>query len=653
MKTLIYTRMKERFTFLWNSGIFSQFSNMKYIPRWIVLLVDLFLCLLSYYVSYYISSRLYNNALDERTLSLFQQMEVVFVLQIFFFWVFKTYAGVLRYSGYVDAIKLLLAVSSNALLISLLNYIIYLTTSKYVFNYTGLIIYALFSFLLLFILRLFVKTIYDLYNQNSGQITPVMIFGTQLAAIGIAKMLRSNQDNKYKLVGFIDDNKNATQRVIMGVKVYKLDENTISNIVANKAKAIIVTPIKMSQINPKVDLDIFLNNNLQILTFPPMSIWKSDMPSIKQLKSIQIEDLLDRPKIDITSDNIVNLLKSKIILVTGAAGSIGSEIVRQVVQYAPTLIILLDQAETPMHTLKLELEEQYPDQNFCTFLGDVRNKERMEYMVEMFRPDYIYHAAAYKHVPMMEDNPVESIQVNVKGTKIMADLAVKYNVERFVMVSTDKAVNPTNVMGASKRIAEIYVQSLYRKLQAEGNATTKFITTRFGNVLGSNGSVIPHFKNQIEKGGPVTVTHPEIIRYFMTIPEACMLVLEAGAMGEGGEIFVFDMGSPVKIVNLAKKMIRLAGFIPEVDIKIEYTGLRPGEKLYEELLNHKEITTETHNPKIMIAKVREFDYDTVSAQIDELIQNSMMCKNFLTVSLMKKIVPEFLSKNSQYERLDV
>jgi FlaA1/EpsC-like NDP-sugar epimerase len=277
----------------------------------------------------------------------------------------------------------------------------------------------------------------------------------------------------------------------------------------------------------------------------------------------------------------------------------------------------------------------------------------MEYMIEMFRPDFIYHAAAYKHVPLMEDNPVESIQVNVKGTKIMADLAVKYKVERFVMVSTDKAVNPTNVMGASKRIAEIYVQSLFRKLQADGDSTTKFITTRFGNVLGSNGSVIPHFKNQIEKGGPVTVTHPEIIRYFMTIPEACMLVLEAGAMGEGGEIFIFDMGSPVKIVNLARKMIRLAGFIPEVDIKIEYTGLRPGEKLYEELLNQKEITTQTHNPKIMIAKVQEYNYDVVSAQIDELIQYSFMCKNFLTVSLMKKIVPEFLSKNSQYERLDV
>ena len=645
--------MKGKLNFLLNSDIFSHLTSLKYIPRWVVLLLDIFICIISYAVANYIATRLYRNLDVHSILGFFQRAGIILFVQVVFFWIFHTYSGVLRYSTYVDAGKLLMAVISNILFLSLVNFIIDLITSLQVFYYSVLLFYSILSFLLLFILRLLAKQVYDYFTQNSGQIIPVMIFGTQSAAIGIAKMLSSTIDSKYKLVGFLDDDKSASEKLIMGVKVYHLSEDIVKRIISKKAKAIIVSPNKMSQINPNTDLDIFINNNLSVLTSPPMSIWQNEMPTIKQIKSIQIEDLLERPKIDISNENIAKQLKLKVVLITGAAGSIGSEIVNQVVAFNPKLIILVDQAESPMHTLKLQLEEKYPDQDFSVFLGDVRNKERMEYMIDMYRPHFIYHAAAYKHVPLMEDNPVESIQVNVKGTKIIADLALKYEVERFVMISTDKAVNPTNVMGASKRIAEIYVQSLYKKLQSEGKTTTKFITTRFGNVLGSNGSVIPHFKNQIEKGGPVTVTHPEIIRYFMTIPEACMLVLEAGAMGRGGEIFIFDMGSPVKIVNLARKMIRLAGYIPEIDIKIEFTGLRPGEKLYEELLNQKEITTQTHHPKIMIAKVQEYDYDSVSVQIDELIQYSSLSKNFLTVSLMKKIVPEFLSKNSQYERLDV
>jgi FlaA1/EpsC-like NDP-sugar epimerase len=635
--------------------MFSHITQLKYLPRWVVLFFDLVLCVVAFYTGYILSSKFYSEDFyNSHFLTFSQQFSLIIIFQVAFFWIFHTYSGVLRYTSFVDAAKLLAAVFFNVIIFSIVNGFVNLYLGYEIFFYSALLIYGVLSFLWMFFLRLFIKTTYDFLNQNNDQVIPVMIYGTQAAAIGIAKMLRLTEENKYKLVGFVDNDKNASEKVIMGVKVYQLKPGIIQKVIAKKAKAIIVSPNILEQLDLKSDLDMFLNQNMQILTSPPVSIWKNDMPSIKEIKSIQIEDLLDRPKIEICTDNIAQQLKEKVILITGAAGSIGSEIVRQVVQFKPTLIVLLDQAESPMHTLTLEFEEQFPEQHFSAFLGDIRNKERMDYLLDMYRPDIIYHAAAYKHVPLMEDNPVESVMVNVRGTKILADLAVKYHVHHFVMISTDKAVNPTNVMGASKRIAEIYVQSLFRKSElAAGLSDTKFITTRFGNVLVSNGSVIPRFKAQIEKGGPVTVTHPEIIRFFMTIPEACMLVLEAGAMGQGGEIFIFDMGNPVKIVTLAQKMIRLAGYIPEVDIKIEFIGLRPGEKLYEELLNKKELNLETHHPKIKIAKVQEYEFDVVSAQIDELIKYSFLCKNYLTVSMMKKIVPEFLSKNSQYERLDV
>lgn len=645
--------MERKSTLLSNSDIFSHLTSLQYIPRWIVLFTDLILCFFAFYIASFITEEIHPVLSFPRVLSYYQSVLIILIFQILFFWIFHTYSGVLRYSGYVDAAKLLFAVISTVVVLLLINLIARVSYDVDLFYFSALMLYAGFAFLFLFILRLMAKMVFDYFTQNAGKITPVVIYGTKSAAVGIAKLINSaHGDIKYKLVGYLDDDKDSIDRRIMGIKVFHFEEKNIKYL-SKKAKAVIVSPTQMKKINPQVDLEMLLNYQFQILTAPPVSVWKNDMPTLKQIKSVQIEDLLERPKIEIENSKLTDELKGKVVLVTGAAGSIGSEIVNQVISYHPQLIVLLDQAESPMHDLKLELEEKYPNQNISVFLADVRNKERMEYMMDMYRPEYIYHAAAYKHVPLMEDNPVESIQVNVKGTKILADLAVQYKVQRFVMISTDKAVNPTNVMGASKRIAEIYVQSLYKSQAVSGNFTTKFITTRFGNVLGSNGSVIPLFKSQIEKGGPITVTHPEIIRYFMTIPEACSLVLEAGVMGNGGEIYIFDMGKPVKIVNLARKMIQLAGFVPEVDIKIEYTGLRPGEKLYEELLNKKELTTHTHNPKIMIANVQESDFNEISKQIDELINYSQLCKNFLTVSQMKKIVPEFKSKNSQYERLDV
>ncbi|MFV0471560.1 MAG: polysaccharide biosynthesis protein [Paludibacteraceae bacterium] len=647
--------MKNFWQTIKTSDIFSHFTSLAYLPRWVVLLSDIIICVFAYVISYTIASRL-NSELTNPILlnAIWHRLLLILVVQLFFFWVFHTYSSILRYSAFVDAVKLFFAVFANVATLLVLNLIIDYIYGTAVFYYISIVFYGIIAFFSLFLVRLFVKTFFDFMSMNTGNVTPVMIYGSQSAGIAIAKMLRTDSKVKYKLVGFVDENKATTQRVLMGVRVYELTDKNVKEIIAKKAKAIIVSPLIKEKIDIQKDLDVFIYNNLSVLMVPPVSVWdKGDMPSIKQIKSIEIEDILNRASIDISTDNISSEIKDKVVLITGATGSIGSEIVRQSIEFSPNMIVLLDQAETPMHELTLKLKESYPQQKFISYLGDVRNRERMDAMMDVFRPDIVFHAAAYKHVPLMEDNPTESIQTNVLGTKNLADLSVKYKVSRFVMVSTDKAVNPTNVMGASKRIAEIYVQSLNKSVENSGLDCPRFITTRFGNVLGSNGSVIPYFKQQIEKGGPVTVTHPEIIRYFMTIPEACLLVLEAGTMGKGGEIYIFDMGQPVKILDLARKMIRLAGFIPDVDIPIKFTGLRPGEKLYEELLNKKEITRETHHSKIMIANVREYDYDEISKDIEELIKYSFLGKIYLTVSKMKAIVPEFVSNNSQYESLDI
>ena len=650
--------MGQKFDLIRKSDIFSHLSSLKYVSRWVVLLMDIFLCIIAFALATFLTWKYSIHIPHISNFSLLYRLLMLLVLQITFFWIFHTYSGVLRYSGFVDVSKVILAVGTTSLFAWIINTIVYAATEKYIYSNLGLVLYFLFAFFLLFALRYGTKTIFGYLNLYSGNATRVMIYGTKSAGIAIAKMLRSIENETYRVVGFIDDKENVVNRLILGLKVFPKDEHLITTMRKLRVNKVIVSALKMQSINTSTDLDIFINNNINVLYAPSITDWDNSNPHSNQsiaskIKNIRIEDLLERSPIKLNLEPLRQQIKGSVVLVTGAAGSIGSEIARQVAKNEPHLLVLLDQAESPLHDFRLEISNTYPSLNFIPCIADIRSRERVEEVISTFKPDIIYHAAAYKHVPLMEEHPCESIHANVMGTKNVADMAIKYGVKRFVMVSTDKAVNPTNIMGASKRIAEIYVQSLFKKAVQTNPDCTKFITTRFGNVLGSNGSVIPYFRKQIEQGGPVTVTHPDIIRYFMTIPEACMLVCEAGLMGNGGEIFVFDMGHPVKILDLAKKMIRLSGYTPGTDIKIVFTGLRPGEKLYEELLNKKELTIPTDNPSIMVAKVREFDFDKVSVQIDKLIKMADLGKTFLAVSTMKEIVPEFKSNNSPFEELDI
>jgi FlaA1/EpsC-like NDP-sugar epimerase len=478
----------------------------------------------------------------------------------------------------------------------------------------------------------------------------VVIYGVGETGVATKRTLDTDPSVNMSVVAFVDDDIRKKGKVVDNVKIFHTDD--LAKIIElENIDDLIITPQRISSERKNRIVDLCLDHDVKVLNVPPLKTWVNGSFKTNQIKNIKIEDLLERAPIVIEEGVIESQLKGKRILVTGAAGSIGSEIVRQLAKFHPQLIILNDVAETALHELQLELQDNSLLNNFITFLGDVKNPERMHTLFETFKPHYVYHAAAYKHVPMMESHPCEAICTNVGGTKIIADLSVKFRVKKFVMISTDKAVNPTNVMGASKRIAEIYVQALNTSTINEC-LETKFITTRFGNVLGSNGSVIPRFKAQIQKGGPVTVTHPDITRYFMTIPEACRLVLEAGSMGNGGEIYIFDMGNSIKIVELAKKMIRLSGLIPNQDIKIEFTGLRPGEKLYEELLNDLENTLPTHHEKIMIAKVKGNNFEVVSQKVEDLIDIACRYQDKEVVKLMKKLVPEFKSNNSIFEELD-
>lgn len=629
----------------------------NYLPRWGVLLIDVLLCTIAFWLSVWIGSAIFDyDQSHSGAWKIENQYGLVIGVQIIFFILFHTYAGMLRYSTFVDTLKSLLSNLSTGFVLVLFNLLMQRLTGNHPILNTVLVIYVPISFVLLFCLRVGVKTIYETLQQTQGS-PKVVIYGTQSAGLAIAKMLRSAGNAPYRPIAFICTEDQRYGYEIAGLPVRRINDKLFAWMNKSNIHHVIVSPLKMREINPAKDLQIFIDHNIRILTTPYFTQFDNaediDIQRIGRIDAIRIEDLLERPKIEINTDNVQQILQDKVVLISGAAGSIGSELVRQVQRYEPRAIILVDIAESPLHDLSLDLQHQYPNTRFIPIIADVRNRERIEYIFNEMRPDVVYHAAAYKHVPLMENYPGEAIQANVLGTKNMADIAVKYNVERFVMISTDKAVNPTNIMGASKRIAEIYVQSLFRRLQSEKNDCTKFITTRFGNVLGSNGSVIPYFQKQIASGGPVTVTHPNIIRYFMTIPEACCLVMEASTLGKGGEIFIFDMGKPVKILDLARNMIRLAGYTPEKDIPIVFTGLRPGEKLYEELLNQKETTLPTDNKKIMIARVREFDFDVVSKQIDTLIETSYTNKPFTIVKQMKQLVPEYISNNSIYEQLDI
>ncbi len=631
-----------------DTSFWKRIFSSRVLPSWTILLFDVLVIVFSVFVAYLTRFMFSDVKLMEG--EMLRTLAVVIPITLVFFRVFRTYANILRLSSFVDVMHLFVALTLTfgcSLLVTVLWPVAF---GYHLTSIPILLIAYIVSFMLLAISRMFIKMLYDYFNLNRSPQRQLntYIYGTT-TGVDIAKSLRTEKDNRFRLVGFVADDPSMVGKVMMGVKVIRNDENLMDQLYRDHVQAMIVSPAKAKVLKNSDLTDRLLKGGIQMYLAPELSDNLSGTLPKGAIKEVQIEDLLGRDPIHINLKEIAPHLEGKRILITGAAGSIGSEIMRQVAMFNPFQLILVDSAESPLHDIRLEIKKKWAEIDAPTIIANIANQSRMEDIFERYRPQYVFHAAAYKHVPMMEDNVSEAIQNNVVGTKVLADLAVKYQVERFVMISTDKAVNPSNVMGCSKRICEIYVQALARKVEKEGLAPTQFITTRFGNVLGSNGSVIPLFRKQIEAGGPVTVTHPEIIRYFMTIPEACQLVLEAASMGRSGEIYIFDMGRPVKIVDLAKRMIQLSG---RTDVKIVFTGLRHGEKLYEELLATKENTKPTSHDKIMIAEVREYDYEDISNDIDALIDSSYEYDTMKIVARMKDLVPEFKSLNSQYSILD-
>ena len=630
---------------------FNRLSNWyfsrKSLPYWCIFWIDCAVIFISYLFIY---QQINSGA---KALGILGQLSMFFAIFTLFhaigFRIFHTYDGILRYSSFIDLQRVFYAVTFGAVLSAITKNML-LSTHFFPgveIEYRNIVLGALISTLVLWAIRVIAKTIFDV-SLSDYNIKHAFIYGVKEGGIGLAKQIKNSKPMKFKLMGFISDDTKIKHHHLMGTKVYAPDLNTIRKMRNNNISTLLISPGAINVFRANKDFqDALLAEGIHIY-MPITQEWNRNEQ--QQLKEVSIEDLLPRDEISIDMESVGAMLHGKRILITGSAGSIGSEMVKQIAKYSPAELILIDSAETPQHDIRLMMAKQFPEIKAETIVTTICSKSRMEHIFKTYLPDYVFHAAAYKHVPMMENNPCESIQNNVYGTKILADLAIKYGVKKFVMISTDKAVNPTNVMGCSKRICEIYVQSLNKAVK-EGivKGETQFVTTRFGNVLGSNGSVIPLFKKQIKAGGPVTVTDPRIIRYFMLIPEACKLVLEAGTKGNGGEIFVFDMGKPVNIADMAQRMINLSG---AKNVEIKYTGLRAGEKLYEEMLNEKESTKPSFHDKIRIANVREYDYTEVSKQIDDLIEKNKLYDEMLTVKKMKEIVPEYKSNNSIYEKLD-